>query len=373
MKSPIAIANNNNLKVAGNSIATSAHDDFDWNGTPEPMNIMAELLAANPDAFSFDVQRNSIVEGVVVQQVKDGYFVSLGHKCDSLVKDAEPGELEVGKTYQFFVMGQSEEDGDCALSYRRAATWRTLIAAIESRESLPAKVYGIAKSFKTEKVAGLNVNILGQKGFIPRSELVFHGKLEELIGQEIPARILDANPSKGRTGLLVASQSKPIEDLQATRFLELQAGQLIEGTITKVIDAGALVDIGGGVVGLVYRTELGGDRTAHPTKLVQAGQTVMVKIVSVKADQRKVTLSMRDAAQGAFLAGVNEGDILEGTVARFEQYGAFVQLGGCIDGLLHITEYATRNEQLELGQTVSVKVKALDRERGRVSLTRKGC
>lgn len=368
MKSPIAIANNNN------NFATSAHDDFDWDGAANPgkSSVMEELLAAYPDAFSFDVRRNTMRDGLVVQQIKGGYLVDLGMKCDSFVSDVEPGELEVGKTYQFFVVGESDEDGSCALSYRKAATWRTLIGAVESHESISAKVVGIAKSFKTEKVAGLNVYIMGVKGFIPRSELVFHGRLEELIGQEVPARILDANPSKGRAGLLVASQSKPIEDLQASRFEELAAGQLIEGTITKVIDAGALVDLGGEVVGLVYRTELGGDRNSHPSKLVQAGQAVTVKVVSVNAEKHKVTLSMRDALQSSFLAGVNDGDILEGTVARFEQYGAFIQLGGCIDGLLHITEYASRNEQLELGQTVSVKVKALDRERGRVSLTRRG-
>lgn len=370
MKSPIEFATKN----AEHNNATSAHDDFDWDGTANAglPNVMAELLAAHPDAFSFNVNRNTIVEGLVVQQIKGGYLIDLGMKCDSLVSDVEPGELEVGKTYQFFVAGASDEDGSCGLSYRRAATWRTLIGAVESHESIPAKVVGIAKSFKTEKVAGLNVYIMGVKGFIPRSELVFHGKLEELIGQEIPARILDANPSKGRFGLLVASQSKPIEDLQATRFNEIEVGQVLEGTITKVIDAGALVDLGGEVVGLVYRTELGGDRSMHPTKLVQAGQKVTVKVVSVNVEKRKVNLSMRDALQSAFLAGVNDGDILEGIVARFEQYGAFIALGGCIDGLLHNTEFAARNEQLELGQTVTVKVKALDRERGRVSLTRKG-
>jgi len=320
----------------------------------------------------------SLVTGEVVAKSKEGYFVSIGIKGDSLVYDAEPGELELGQSYQFFVVSEPNDDGACGLSFKRAAVWNKLIHAAESGENVEVRIHpnpvrAVSKSRTTDRVGGLNVFVLGMKSFIPRSQLSLHGKLENFAGQTIPAKVLSADPAKGEHGEIILSHSKAVEEQELARFASLKIGAMEMGTVVAVLESGALVDVGG-LAGLVYRTELAGNRNVNPKDVVQVGDEVQVKVVDLNQAKRQVSLSIRAALQDSFLTGVKKGDALTGTVARFETFGAFVLIGGCIDGLVHITDYAEehgRRETLTVGQTVQVVVKDID-DRNRISLTRKG-
>jgi small subunit ribosomal protein S1 len=338
---------------------------------------MADLMAQfeMPSALT----RNAIVTGEVVASVKGGYLVSLGGKSDSLVRDAEAGELVVGQSYKFFVMDESEADGEAVLSYRQAAKWEKFAKLQADGTIVMAQVHrdprrAVVRSRAKDAVGGLIAYIDETRCFIPRSETQQHGRLEDLAGKEIPVVILNADSNKGRGGEVIISQTRALAKQRDERLSELKKDEILPGTVVKVIDAGVLVDVGGGLTGLVYRTEVSGDRNADPAKLFRAGDEVTVKVVAINLTKGQVSLSIRAARQGDFLRSIKEGDVLTGTVARFESYGAFVSIGNCIDGLLHIEDYGSSNgrrEKLTAGQSIEVQVNSIDLERGRISLSRK--
>jgi len=341
-----------------------------------PAFSMADLMAQfeMPSA----PKRNSIVTGEVVAAVKGGFLVSLGMKSDSLVRDAEPGELEIGKSYQFYVCDETDNEGEGELSYRRAAAWTRLAGLVTSQNIVMAQVHrdskrAVARS-KSDRIGGLIAYIDGLRCFIPRSETQQHGRLEDLAGQEIPVVVLSADPAKGRGGEIVLSQSRALTQIRQARLAELSLGDVLEGTVVKVIEAGVLVDVGE-LTGLVGRSEVGGNRNADHSGAVKAGQKVTVKVTSINHAKGQVSLSIRGARQDSFLRSLKEGDVVTGTVARFEPYGAFVCIGDCIDGLLHKEDYGfvagNRRENLTVGQVIEVEVATLDVEKSRIGLSRK--
>ena len=326
--------------------------------------------------------RNSLVRGEVVLATRGGFLVSLGQKSDSFVREDEAGDIVVGGTYDFWVIEEADEDGASLLSRKRAKVWGDLSELKESGRTAVVKVGSLSvmkprderKAGREPVVAGLNVYLDGVRGFLPRAELAFRGPFEELLGQELEVKVIDADPNKGRAGTLILSQKQAVDESQGARIAELSQGDIVEGVVSKIIEVGALVDIGGGLTGLVFRTELSGNRHAKPVDVVSAGEGVRVQVLNVDHERRRVSLSLRSVRQSEFLEGIEVGDTLEGVIARFEQYGAFVQLADCIDGLLHVSDFATEGgerEKLETGATIQVKVRAVDRERRRVSLSRR--
>jgi ribosomal protein S1 len=323
----------------------------------------------------------SLVTGEVVATVRGGFLVDIGLKSDCVVRDAAAGELEVGKSYEFYVcdegIGAFESDG-LELSLQRAKAWTQLKGSVESKTIVTAQVHAdprraISRSH-SDRVGGLIAFVNGVKCFIPRREIPQRCRLESLVGQEIPVTVLSADPSAGRTGSVVLSHNSAIEVLRQKRLEELNTGDIVNGRIVAIIEAGLLVEVGGELTGLVPRSEVSGDRTGNAMARFQRGQEVTVKVLSVNLAAAKITLSVRAARAETFLPTLTEGMVVSGVVARFEQYGAFVCLDDCIDGLLHNADHATlggRREKFTAGQTIEVEVLSIDREKGRVGLSRR--
>ncbi len=325
-------------------------------------------------------KRNTIVDGEVVGSVKGGFLVSLGLKADILVKDAEPGELEVGKTYPFFVIDEDVDgEGGIALSLKHARIWTRMAKLVESRDTVTAKVHpdpkrGIARSNKTDRVGGVIAYLDGVRCFIPRSELRHVGRLEDLCGKELKVKVISADPSRGRIGEVILSQTRALRELRLARLAQLKVGDIVPGKIIRIIEAGLLVDLGGDLSGLVYRTEVGGARNSKPSNHVKVNDDVNVKVLAVNAEKGQISLSLRAARQTEFFATLEVGQKITGRVARFESYGAFIQLGGCVDGLLHVSNFCMeggQRETLTKGAEIEVVIRRLDAATGRIGLTRK--
>lgn len=322
----------------------------------------------------------TIVEGTVVAKVKGGVMVSIGCKADSLVTDGD--ELELGQSYQFLVVGEQDEATDAwGLSFKlaevarkREEAWSLIESAVTTGSTVQAWVHSINKSKKTDRVAGINANVGGVQCFIPRSEVTIHGRLDSCVHTELPVVVLSADRKKGRNGEVILSHSKALAK-EALAYLEtLKVGDVLKGDVVRIIDAGVLVNLGNNLTGLVFRGEVAGDRNANANDFVKVGEEVEVKVIGRDLKKGQVKLSMREAKQDRFLATLNEGDVIDGVVARFENCGAFVLIGNCIDGLLHNADFAHqggRHERLQTGQTIQVKVTMYDRERRRISLSRK--
>lgn len=339
---------------------------------------MADLMA------QFDMpntpSRRSIVTGEVVAAIRGGFLVSLGLKSDSIVRDANPGELVVGQSYEFYVSDQDgDADGEIELSFKSAKTWSRLSALTESKDIVIAQVHNdprraISRSSASDRVGGLIAFVDGVRCFIPRRELPQRCRIDSLVGKEIAVQVLSVDPAAGRTGAVVLSHNNALAVVRKNRLEELNTGDLVSGSIVAIIESGLLVDLGSELTGLVPRSEIGGDRKVDMSTRFQRGDQVTVKVINRNVEAGRISLSIRAARSESFLSGITEGQVITGVVARFEQYGAFVCLNDCIDGLLHNVDSATvngRREKLTAGETIEVEVSTIDREKGRVGLSRK--
>ncbi len=339
---------------------------------------MADLMAAYEMPTA--PKRGSVVTGEVVAAVRGGAFlISLGLKADSIVRDADPGELVIGQSYQFYVCDPEDgSEGEPELSFKRAKTWSRLTGLVESQEVVIAQVHrdprkAVSRS-ASDKVGGLIAYVDGVRSFIPRREIPQRCRIDSLVGRDIPVTVLSANPAEGRGGAVVLSYNSALDSLRKGRIEELNTGDILSGKIVAIIDSGFLVDVGGELTGLVPKSEIGGDRRGDTANRFQRGDEVTVKVLSRNVEAGKISLSIRGARSESFLRSLSQGQVITGVVARFEQYGAFVCLNDCIDGLLHNVDLATiggRREKLTAGAEIEVEVVTIDIEKGRIGLSRK--
>lgn len=151
---------------------------------------------------------------------------------------------------------------------------------------------------------------------------------------------------------------------------------MIEGKVARLTNFGAFVDIGG-VDGLVHVSELSHQHVQSPEEVVSVGDKVNVKVKSVEKDTERISLSIKDTLPTPFAqikGQFHENDVIEGTVVRLANFGAFVEIAPGVQGLVHISEIdhkhiGTPGEVLEPGQQISVKILGIDEENERVSLS----
>ena len=244
--------------------------------------------------------------------------------------------------------------------------WEKVVAAAESNELLPGTVVSVSKR-------GVVVDA-GVRGFVPSTHLELEppADLAPFVGQTFDFRVLEVDLNKER---LVLSRRSVLLKQQRKETHEV-LGQLVvdetrSGVVTSLTDYGAFVDLGG-VNGLVHLSELSWRRVRHPSDIVSVGDAVQVKVLDVKVKKRRVSLSMRQLTPDP-LAGISEGEIIEGPVCRLVDFGAFIDVGGA-EGLVHLSEMAeyrvaTPEEIVTPGETVRAKVVSIDKKRRRIELS----
>ena len=156
----------------------------------------------------------------------------------------------------------------------------------------------------------------------------------------------------------------------------LHVDDIVEGTVMRFTDYGAFVDLGG-IDGLLHISEISWGKLKHPQEVLQIGDKVKVKILSMNEEKGKISLGLKQTQPEPWSV-INEkyevGQIVEGKVVQIKEYGAFVELEPGLDGLVHISEVANKRvtniaEELEIGQVVAAKILEIDTERKRISLS----
>jgi len=153
----------------------------------------------------------------------------------------------------------------------------------------------------------------------------------------------------------------------------IHVGQEVEGTVKRVTDFGAFIDIGVGRDGLVHVSEMSPGRVAKASDIVKQGDVVTVWIKELDREKNRISLSM--IAPGTLtMRDLEEGMVVTGKVTRIERYGAFVDVGVGRDGMLHVKEmgrgYVEKPEDVvNVGDEIQVQVVGLDRRRGRIDLS----
>ena len=226
---------------------------------------------------------------------------------------------------------------------------------------------------------GLSVEFEGVRGFIPASMLDtrFVRNTERFVGQEFDAKIKEVDPKENR---FILSRREVVEAATAAAraevFGKLAVGDVVTGKVARITSFGAFIDLGG-VDGLVHLTELSHERNVSPKSVVTVGEEIEVKILDLNEEEGRVSLSLKATTPGPW-DGVEQklakGDVVEGTVKRLTDFGAFVEVLSGIDGLVHVSQISHKRienpkEALTVGQEVTVKVLDVNADAERVSLS----
>ena len=226
---------------------------------------------------------------------------------------------------------------------------------------------------------GLSVEFEGLRGFIPASMLDtrFVRNTERFVGQEFDAKIKEVDAKENR---FILSRREVVEAASAAAraevFGKLNVGDVVTGKVARITSFGAFIDLGG-VDGLVHLTELSHERNVSPKSVVTVGEEIQVKVLDLNEEEGRVSLSLKATTPGPW-DGVEQklaaGDVIEGTVKRLTDFGAFVEVLPGIDGLVHISQISHKRVEnpkdvLKVGQEVTVKDLEVNAADERVSLS----
>ncbi|GGF09262.1 30S ribosomal protein S1 [Halobacillus andaensis] len=324
-----------------------------------------------------------IVTGKVVKIEEKQVLVDVGYKVEGIVPISELSSLHVEKASDVVSEGdelklqvKKVEDDEIVLSKRAVdadKAWQDLEDKYESGETFTAEVKDVVKG-------GLVVDI-GLRGFIPASlvETYYVEDFENYKGKELTLKVVELDRDQNRVILSHRAVVEAEESSKKQEVLQsLEEGQVIEGTVQRLTDFGAFVNLGG-IDGLVHISQLSHEHVEKASDVVEEGQTIKVKVLSVDRDNERISLSLKATQPGPWhdiSSRVQSGEVVEGTVRRLVSFGAFVEVFPGVEGLVHISQISNRHigtpgEVLEEGQTVSVKVLDVDEDAKRLSLSMK--
>lgn len=321
------------------------------------------------------------VTGKVVKVEEKQVLVDIDYKMEGIVPISELSSLHIEKASDLVNEGdeltlkvKKVEEEEVILSKKAIDSeqaWADLEQKLENGTVFNATVKEIVKG-------GLVVDV-GLRGFIPASliENFFVEDFSEYQDKTLALKVVELDKDKNR---VILSHRAVVEAEEADKKQQLLAsieqGQTIEGTIARITSFGAFVDLGG-IDGLVHISQLSHEHVETPTEVVSEGETVKVKVLSVDKENERISLSIKDTLPGPWeniSEKVQPGNILEGTVKRLVNFGAFVEVLPGVEGLVHISQISTEHigtpqEVLKVGQKVEVKVLDISESDQRISLS----
>ncbi len=327
-----------------------------------------------------------VVKGTVIQVVNEEVSVNLGFKSDGIISRGEfssdpnviPSKtVQPGDEIEVFVVRVNDGDGNVMLSRKRIETQKG-IEEIEAAYNDKTVVTGVV-----EKVVkgGLIAVVNGVNVFIPSSQVSnrFIEDLSVFNGQKLEFNIIEVDRVKRRfIGGRKALVEQEIAAKRAALFETIQAGSKVTGTVSRLTDFGAFVDLGG-VDGLIHISEMSWGRISNPREVLKEGQTVEVFVLDVDKEKGKISLSLKDADMNPWKLAADKyavGSIVEGKVVRMVPFGAFVELEPGVDGLVHISQIANKHvvkpeDELKVGEMIKVKVLEVNPEQKKISLSKR--
>ncbi|MBR4067844.1 MAG: bifunctional 4-hydroxy-3-methylbut-2-enyl diphosphate reductase/30S ribosomal protein S1 [Clostridia bacterium] len=332
---------------------------------------------ADVEATLVKIRPGQTVTGTVVLVTEDEVCVNIGYKSDGLIKreDLVTQDVGMGDEIEVEVVKVNDGDGNVLLSQRNILNRKAFAELVEKYEK---GEYVEAVGEKVVK-GGLTCSINGIRAFVPASQLAnrFVENINEFVGQNLKLKIIELDEQKKR---VVASRRAVIREESAAKKAEawdkLVAGEVVKGTVRRLTDFGAFVDLGG-VDGLIHVTDLSWSHVKHPSEVVAPDQEVEVKIKSIDRERERIQLSIKelqpkpwDVAPEKYPADA----VVTGKVVRITTFGAFVELEPGIDGLVHISQCATTRinkveDAVNVGDEVQVKVLSIDPAAKRISLS----
>jgi 4-hydroxy-3-methylbut-2-enyl diphosphate reductase len=345
------------------------------------------------DASLVSLRTGTTVKGTVVRVTPTEVIVDLGFKSDGIISrtefiddpNADLTQLtKPGDTFEVWVLRVNDGDGNVVVSKKRAdgqLNYKHIEQAFTDKTPIRGKVTEIVKNKEGTAASGMIVNIMGTRAFVPASlaSNYFEKNLDDFKGKEFDFQIIEMDKSKKR---IVASRKElAAAEAQQRRddvFASIAEGQRIEGVVSRIVDFGAFVDIGG-VDGLVHVSEVSWKRIRKVSDVLNVGDRVVAEVIKVDSDKGKISLSLKDSNANPWkdiLERFPIDEIVEGTVVRLASFGAFVSLADGVDGLVHISQIANKHvakpsDELQIGDVIKVKVLGIDLESQKISLSKR--
>lgn len=352
-------------------------DDIDAEIAAALGDISMDEVVATTDAAAEEIEPNSRVKAAVTKIHLDNVFVKLSSQYEGIAtlhhfKEA-PKE---GDLVEVIVRGLNKEDGLYELAVPGAAIGVADWDDITEGAVVDAMVTG-------SNTGGLEVTINSIRGFIPASQ-IDRFRVDDFsvyVNQKLTCVVVEVNPEKRK--LILSRRAildRENEEKRKQLLTELESGQLRDGVVTKLMDFGAFVDLGG-VEGLIHISKLSWSRVKHPSEVLTVGENVRVKVEKIDADANRISLSHRDTLEDPWKSVANQfavNDIVKGTVTKIADFGAFVKIAAGIEGLCHISELAYQRvakvgNVVQEGQELEVKIQSIDHESQKISLSHKAC
>ena len=347
-------------------------------------DISDEEMNKMIDGTLTDFDEGDLIDGTVVKIEHDEVLVDIGFKSEGVIparelsirKDADPSEVvSLGDKLEALVLQKEDKDGRLILSKKRAEyerAWIQVEEKFKAGEVVTGEVIEVVKG-------GLILDI-GLRGFLPAS-LVDLRRVKDLtayLGTEIEARVIEMDRNRNN---VVLSRRVLLEEGRKNERAEilekLSKGMRLKGTVSSIVDFGAFVDLGG-IDGLIHISELSWSHVNHPSEVVKVGEEVEVEVLDVDLQRERISLGLKQTTEDPWTKLVETypvGTIVDGKV-KIVPFGAFIELGANVEGLVHISEMAMRHidspaQVVKVGDVVKVKVMDVNVERRRISLSMK--
>lgn len=383
----LSLENINNFKLIGITAGAS---------TPEWIikEVVAKMEELNRDdqAMMMEEYEKSFkslysgdtVTGKVIFVTDDEVMVDIGFKSDGIIKKADftwdleqslKDLIKPGDEVESQIVTMNDGEGNVVLSKRLVdadKNWYKIEYAYNEKTPVDAVIRTVVKG-------GVVADAFGIRAFIPASliDIRYAEDLTQYLNTKVKAFVTEYDKDKRK---VVLSRKEFLrlerEKSEVEVFSTIQEGQKVKGEVKRLTDFGAFVDIGG-VDGLIHVSELSWKRIKHPSEIVKVGQIVEAIVLKVDAEKKKISLGLKQTTAEPWTLVPTKyaiGDIIDVKVARFADFGAFVELESGIDGLVHISQISDKRiakpaDALKIGQIVKAKIVDIKLEEKKISLS----
>ena len=352
---------------------------------------METLLEQEGLALDFP-QAGEIRTGVIASIGSNQILVSVGAKSEGIISGRELEQIasadreafKLGDEVSVYVVSPEDNNGNVVLSFTRAQEqlgWEIVEKMLDTDDVFEGEVDGFNKG-------GLIVPVHGLRGFVPSSQISMTRRMaatgdtpeqrwSKMLREAITVRVIEVDRSRRR--LILSERAANTETRQSLKervIDELQEGEIRTGRVTSLADFGAFVNING-ADGLVHLSELSWERVQHSSEVLEVGQEVTVKIISIDREKKRIGLSLRALTEDPWSKRIEQfevGQLVEGEITRLTKFGAFARLESEVEGLIHISEISeTRiehpKERLKEGETLTLRIIRIDSDQRRIGLS----
>ena len=351
------------------------------NTTVQPTDQDA-MMQQIEDTFT-RIRRGQIVPGEILYVTDNQIMVNINFRSDGIInRDEMPEDIEdprehfkAGGQIDVYVVKVDDGEGNVVLSLRRikdVKAWDDLEAKFEAKEHLNVLI-------KEEVNKGLVADYEGARLFMPASHAYdrFRKNLSGLVGQTVEVELIDFDKSRRRA--IVSRREIERERIQKEKdefWSQIEVGQVRTGKVARLTNFGAFIELGP-VDGLIHISDMSWGRIRSPKELLNVGDEIEVKVLDIDQEKERVSLGIKQLKEDpwvTFTSNYKVGDTIKGTVVSMPDFGAFVNVGDGIDGLVHISQICVEHiekpsDVLNIGQEVEAKIVDIKDEDKKVSLS----